>query len=111
MTESGDRDQRNLTRKDLIEQVRREVGSYTAAKAVVTSYFNEIEQALVAGDVVKLCNFGRFETGHKAQRIGRNPRNNEEKVITARTVVKFRPCRKLRSAVRSYTNDGNGKQG
>lgn len=101
----GEAGNRNLTRRDLIEEVRREVGSYTAAKDLVTDYFKRIEEALAAGGVVKLCNFGRFETSRKAQRMGRNPRNNEEKVISARTVVKFRPCRKMRNAVRSYSSD------
>lgn len=101
----GEAGHRNLTRRDLVEEVRREVGSYTAAKDLVTDYFKQIEEVLAAGGVVKLCNFGRFETSRKAQRIGRNPRNNEEKVITARTVVKFRPSRKLRNSVRKYSGE------
>ena len=96
----------SLTRRELFEEVRKEVGSYTTAKAVVSSYFKAIEEALVNGDVVKLTNFGRFDTSHKAERMGRNPHNKEEKVITARTVVKFRPCRKMRVAIRSYPGDG-----
>ena len=106
-----DKDQFTLTRKELIENLRREVGSYTAAKQAVTTYFEEVERALVEEGMVKLQNFGRFETSHKRERVGRNPRNGEEKVISARTVVKFRPCNKLRNAVRTKVSVDDGNDG
>ncbi len=97
-----------LTRRELIEQLRLEFGSYSMARAVVASYFDEIERALLEEGVVKIHNFGRFETSGKNERMGRNPRNGEKKVITARTVVKFKPCGKFRNAVRIQPDEGAG---
>ena len=94
-----------LTRRELAEILRRELGSYTSAMAVVTSYFEELERALIAEGVVKIHNFGRFETSNKKERMGRNPRSGAAKVITARKVVKFRPCGKFRDAVRNNLDE------
>lgn len=90
-----------LTRKQLIEKLRRELGSNAAAKQLLDGYFDEITAALTTQGVVKLHNFGRFETSAKRSRGGRNPRNGQATEIKARTVVKFRPCSKLRGLVRN----------
>ena len=92
-----------LTRKQLIEQLRRELGSNAAAKQLLDGYFDEVTEALIKSGVVKLHNFGRFETSAKRRRDGRNPRNGKATEIKARTVVKFRPCSKLRGLVRNPT--------
>ncbi|MBF2735714.1 MAG: HU family DNA-binding protein [Betaproteobacteria bacterium AqS2] len=91
---------RTLTRQEIIASLRGELGSFAAAKRLLQSYFDLIEAGLVADGVVKLHNFGRFETSGKKARMGRNPRSGEAKVIEARTIVKFRPCSKLRNSVR-----------
>ena len=98
-----------LTRRQLIEELRRELGTSSAAKQVLDNYFEEVTEALLRHGVVKLHNFGRFETSAKGSRGGRNPRNGEAKEIKARTVVKFRPCGKLRDMVRSPPKSEDGK--
>lgn len=100
MPKDQDQEGKTLTRKELIQQLYPELGSYTAAKAVLYHYFEAIEEGLLKEGVVKLHNFGRFETSRKNERMGRNPRSGEAKVISARTIVKFKPCNKLRNAAR-----------
>lgn len=57
---------------------------------LVAAFFEEISQALVRGESVKLAGFGRFTLRDKASRPGRNPKTGEAAIITARRVVKFR---------------------
>lgn len=100
MAEHGDPVARTLTRQKIIAILRAELGSYAASKRLLQSYFDQIEAGLLEDGLVKLHNFGRFETSGKKERMGRNPRSGEAKVIAARTIVKFRPCGKMRNSVR-----------
>jgi len=69
------------------------------AKQMVELFFDEISQALIAGEQVKLSGFGNFDLRDKNQRPGRNPKTGEDIPITARRVVTFRPGQKLKSRV------------
>lgn len=89
-----------LTRRGLIKILRCEFGNASTARDVVTSFFDEASKCLEEDGLLKLHNFGRFETSRKRERMGRNPRNGVEIKISARTVIKFRPSNKLRVAVR-----------
>ena len=60
------------------------------AKQMVELFFDEISQALISGEQVKLSGFGNFELRDKRQRPGRNPKTGEEIPISARRVVTFR---------------------
>ncbi|MFW2761662.1 integration host factor subunit alpha, partial [Acinetobacter baumannii] len=57
------------------------------AKQMVELFFDEISQALIAGEQVKLSGFGNFELRDKRERPGRNPKTGEEIPISARRVV------------------------
>ncbi len=61
------------------------------AKQMVELFFDEISQALISGEQVKLSGFGNFELRDKRQRPGRNPKTGEEIPISARRVV-FNSC-------------------
>ena len=69
------------------------------AKQMVELFFDEISQALIAGEHVKLSGFGNFELRDKRQRPGRNPKTGEEIPISARRVVKVRAGQKDRQRV------------
>ena len=42
---------------------------------------------------VKLSNFGTFTIREKKARVGRNPKTKEEKIISSRKVVLFKPSK------------------
>ena len=69
------------------------------AKQMVELFFDEISQALIAGEQVKLSGFGNFQLRDKPQRPGRNPKTGEEIAITARRVVTFHASQKLKGMV------------
>ena len=89
-----------LTKADIAEHLFTELGlSKRDAKEMVEAFFEEIRQALEAGDQVKLSGFGNFDLRVKNQRPGRNPKTGEDIPISARCVVTFRPGQKLKSRV------------
>src|SRR5690606_2961212 len=69
------------------------------AKQMVELFFDEISQALISGEQVKLSGFGNFELRDKRQRPGRNPKTGEEIPISARRVLTFRAGQKFRLRV------------
>ena len=69
------------------------------ANRLLTRMLDLVQDALVAGDTVKLSRFGNFNVRTKRQRVGRNPKTGEEVPITPRRVVTFRPSQMLRDFV------------
>ena len=63
---------------------------------ILEDILNIIVDNLKKKKKVKISNFGTFEIRHKKQRIGRNPKTNEIKNITARNVVLFRPSKEFK---------------
>jgi|TARA_S200000501_G_C20496969_1_gene600836 integration host factor subunit alpha len=80
-----------VTRADLAEVLYEEVGLSRAESAeFVDDILNEVSDALVDGENVKISSFGSFTLRDKKQRIGRNPKTGEEVPITPRRVLIFR---------------------
>jgi integration host factor subunit alpha len=63
---------------------------------LVNSLFDTIRETLASGEDVRLSGFGNFTLREKAARTGRNPKNGEPHVITARRVVLFKASRKVK---------------
>lgn len=89
-----------VTRADLSEAVYQEVGlSRNESAELVESVLNEISDALVRGDVVKLSSFGSFSVRQKGERVGRNPKTGEEVPILPRRVLVFRASHVLKNRI------------
>ena len=89
-----------LTKAELGELLFEQVGlNKREAKDMVETFFDEIRDALVRGEAVKLSGFGNFQLRDKPQRPGRNPKTGEEIPITARRVVTFHASQKLKGMV------------
>ena len=98
---------KTVTRADLAESVFRKVGlSRTESAELVETVIDEICNAIVRGESVKLSSFATFQVRDKNERIGRNPKTGEEIPISARTVVTFRPGQKLKERVEAYAGPG-----
>jgi integration host factor subunit alpha len=92
--------QKTLTRMDLSEAVFREVGlSRNESADLVESVLNQMSDALVAGEQVKISSFGTFSIRDKAARVGRNPKTGEEVPINPRRVLTFRPSHLMKDRV------------
>lgn len=89
-----------LTKAQLAEMLFEQIGlNKREAKEMVDAFFEQISQALVSGDEVKLSGFGNFQLRTKAPRPGRNPRTGELIPIQARRVVTFHASQKLKDSV------------
>ncbi len=96
----AERDLPTLTKAELAELLFEQVGlNKREAKDMVETFFDEIRNALEAGEPVKLSGFGNFQLRDKPQRPGRNPKTGEEIPITARRVVTFHASQKLKGMV------------
>ncbi|MEL6912958.1 MAG: integration host factor subunit alpha [Pseudomonadota bacterium] len=93
---------KTLTRMDLSEAVFREVGlSRNESSQLVESVLDEMSDALVRGEQVKISSFGTFSVRDKAARVGRNPKTGEEVPISPRRVLTFRPSHLMKERVAS----------
>lgn len=94
MTES------TVTRAQLAEAVYQEVGlSRNDSAQLVDVILEEISQALIREEMVKLSSFGSFQVRSKGQRIGRNPKTGEEVPILPRRVLVFRASHVLKDKI------------
>ncbi len=66
---------------------------------LLESVLEEVSNALVRGEAVKISSFGRFSIRHKGRRIGRNPTTGEEVPILPRRVVRFYASQVLKSRI------------
>ena len=87
-----------ITKADLVEMLHDRIGfSKKEARELVETSLDEVREALISGEEVKLSGFGKFELRDKAPRPGRNPKTGEEVTISARRVVNFRPSQVLKA--------------
>ena len=92
---------RTVTRANLSDAVYQEVGlSRSESEKLVDSVLNEISDALVRGEKVKLSSFGSFLIRQKGERVGRNPKTGEEAPILPRRVLLFRASHALKERVK-----------
>ena len=87
----------NLTKKDLVNLVYMQIGfSKSISENLVDEFFSIIVSNLKKEKKVKISNFGTFSIRQKKLRIGRNPKTNETKMISARNVVLFKPSKEFK---------------
>lgn len=91
---------RTITRADLCEAVYQRVGlSRSESAMLVERVLDEISEAIVRGENVKLSSFGSFLVRAKGQRIGRNPKTGQEVPIEPRRVMVFKPSNILKQKI------------
>ena len=96
-----------VTRAELSEAVYQEVGlSRNESSELVETVLEEISQALIRGEVVKLSSFGSFSVREKGQRVGRNPKTGEEVPILPRRVLVFRASHVLKNRINEQLSLG-----
>ena len=87
----------NLTKKDLTNSVYMQVGfSKKIAENLIEEFFSIIISNLSKKKTIKISKFGTFLIRSKSSRIGRNPKTKEEKEISKRDVVLFKPSKEFK---------------
>ncbi len=89
------------TRADLLDAIYESCRTLSRAQArdIFEMALEEISDALVRGEPVKLRSFGLFSVRAKRERIGRNPRTGIEVPIKPRRVLTFKPSPVLITSV------------
>jgi integration host factor subunit alpha len=66
---------------------------------LVQAVLDELADALIGGESVKLSSFGRFVVRDKHERVGRNPKTGIEVPIARRRVMAFKPSSVLKARI------------
>lgn len=91
---------KSVTRADLAVAISRKIWlSHLESKRLLDMVLEEIGEALIRGENVKLVGFGAFHLRSKAARLGRNPKTRVEAAITARKVLVFKASLSLRKEI------------
>jgi integration host factor subunit alpha len=87
----------NLTKSDIVNSIYMQVGySKNLSENLVEDVFEIILQNLIKYKKVKLSQFGTFILKKKNERIGRNPKTKESKIISERNVITFKPSKEFK---------------
>ena len=76
--------------------------SKKVSETILEDVFQIILENLIKHKKVKIAKFGTFILRKKNQRIGRNPKTKEEKIITERNVILFKASREFKKTINSY---------
>ena len=90
----------NLTKKDIIKSIYLQIG---LSKKIIDLFLEDIIKILSnnikENKKVKISSFGTFVVRNKKNRIGRNPKTKEEKKISERNVLIFKPSKELKKYI------------
>lgn len=87
-----------MTKSELIQRLAdRNPHLYVRdVERIVNTIFDEITDALTAGDRVELRGFGAFSARQREARVGRNPRTGESVTVDAKQMPFFKCGKELR---------------
>ena len=96
----------NLTKKDLVNSIYMQIGfSKQISGNLLEEFLDLIIKNLNSEKKIKISNFGTFSIRKKKSRIGRNPKTKEEKKISERNVVTFKPSKEFKQFVNSQKDE------
>tara|TARA_Y100001960_G_C14467533_1_gene725188 strand:+ start:396 stop:728 length:333 start_codon:yes stop_codon:yes gene_type:complete len=101
-----------VVKADIVNQVYEKVG-FTRQEAVqaVEALFEEIKSELSHGNNVRISRFASFILREKKSRNARNPKTGETIRILPRTVLIFKPSKKLLEATnQSYRYENSNSR-
>lgn len=90
-----------MTKADLVSKMADKAGlTKTDAEKGLNAFLDSVQDTLVSEGKLTLTGFGTFAVEERKARNGRNPRTGEEIKIPECKVVKFRPGKILKDAVK-----------
>tara|TARA_Y100000768_G_C23868737_1_gene629424 strand:+ start:201 stop:500 length:300 start_codon:yes stop_codon:yes gene_type:complete len=96
----------NLTKRDLVNLIYMQLGySKNISENLINDFFDNIVVNLIKEKSIKLSKFGTFSIRQKKSRLGRNPKTKEEKIISERNVVLFKPSKEFKNFVNIKINE------
>jgi len=71
---------------------------------LIEEFFSLIITNLQNEKKLKISKFGTFSIRNKKSRLGRNPKTKEEKKISKRNVVLFKPSKEFKNLINKINN-------
>ena len=95
----------NLTKKNLVNLVYMQLGfSKQISENLIDDFLSTIVLNIKTEKKLKLSKFGTFTIREKKSRVGRNPKTKEEKMISSRDVVLFKPSKEFKNYINLKDN-------
>ncbi len=96
----------NLTKKDLVSSVYMQIGfSKQISEALIEDFFSTLILNIKKEKKIKLSKFGTFSIRKKNERVGRNPKTKEKKIISQRNVILFKPSKEFKDLINLKNNE------
>ena len=90
----------NLTKKDLVNLIYMQLGfSKQVSESLINDFLSTIIINIKNEKKLKLSKFGTFSIRKKKIRIDRNPKTKEEKIISSRDVILFKPSKEFKEFI------------
>ncbi|RQD68104.1 HU family DNA-binding protein [Desulfonatronovibrio magnus] len=90
-----------MTKADLVSKMADKTGlTKSDSEKALNAFLDSVQETMVDEGKLTLTGFGTFAVEERKARNGRNPRTGEEIKIPACKVVKFRPGKVLKDAVK-----------
>ena len=94
----------NLTKKEIVNSIYMQIGfSKKISENLLEDVFQILLNNIIVEKKVKIAKFGTFILRKKNKRVGRNPKTKEEKIISERNVILFKPSKEFKQ----YINDND----
>ena len=91
---------KNLKRKILAKIIHQNIGfSKIISENIVKDIFYIIISGFKENEKVKITSFGTFQKRRKNERIGRNPKTKEKKIIPSRKVITFKASKLFKDRI------------
>ena len=95
---------KNLTKKEIINSIYMQIGfSKKINEVLLEDIFEIILKNIIKNKKVKIAKFGTFSLRRKKQRIGRNPKTKETKIISERNVILFKASKEFKNFINNDT--------
>ena len=93
---------KNITKKNLANKIYENIGfSKIISENIVKDIFEIIITNLEKNNKIKITSFGTFLKKDKKERIGRNPKTKEKKIISSRKVIAFKASKTFKDKINS----------
>lgn len=91
-----------MKKPELIDAIASKTGeSKKVVENIVNETFQTIVNTLKSNEAIDIYGFGKFESVFKEERMGKNPRTGEEKLIPS----KYTPKLRFKPAVKKLLNE------
>ena len=90
----------NLTKKEIINSIYMQIGfSKKISETLLEDILESVLKNIIKHKKVKISKFGTFMLRKKHQRLGRNPKTKEIKIISERNVILFKPSKEFKKYI------------